>query len=564
MKDYYIESLEEILNICNQSDISSDIKDEVNNLKSQIQDFKFKIPLVGGFNAGKSSLINKFLGEKILAEEITPETAIAAEIKYGPAMILAHTINGDTKKLPLDELKNLDANEFKYVEVFLNNENLRKLGEEVVIVDMPGFDSRLEDHNKAILQYLDNGIAFVLVMDCEDGCLKSSLLTFLYELSSYQLNFGVVVNKIDKKISSEIDLIVDGVRDTVMPIYNDAYVETTSIFNEDSSEKFAKIINNFNKEEIFKKCFEEKILGICSRIISRLNIIVKNSNIDVNDINKKINDIQSKILELDKKIEKEERILSNKLENQTKENIINDIKVSLLNNSSTLASAIMEGEHVFTSRLNELLRPILLNATSSNVEPLFSGLIDNISSEMENVSNIADNVQSSLDTGMDKIQKISSSLEKINLASDNFQKFDKFYKLATTGLAIFTGVVAPWLELIIVFLPDIINVFNSITGNSKHDKMKSKMENEIIPQIVDKLRPEVQKSLQAMKDQFMEELIAEINNKKVDLENSLTQAIEMKDMKNEEFNTKMDEINANLDKMIKIVDSILEGENYEY
>ena len=45
--------------------------------------------------------ISKFLGEKILPEEITPETAIAAEIKYGPTMILAHGINGVIKKYPI-------------------------------------------------------------------------------------------------------------------------------------------------------------------------------------------------------------------------------------------------------------------------------------------------------------------------------------------------------------------------------------------------------------------------------------------------------------------------------
>lgn len=559
MKDKYIEYLKLIDEICKRNDISNDIKIEVNKLQTEIEKFKIKIPLVGGFNAGKSSLINKFLGEKILAEEITPETAIASEIKYGPTMIVAHGMDGTTKKYPINEIKNLNAKEFKYIEIFLDNEKLKNLGEDVVIVDMPGFDSRIEDHNKAILQYLDNGVAFVLVMDCEDGCLKSSLLTFLYELSSYQLNFGVVVNKVDKKIPSEIDSIVETVKKTVVPIHSNAYIETCSIFNDDTVHKFETIIKSFDKEEIFKKYFQEGLLNICSRIISGLNILVKNSDVDVDDINKKINNIETKILELDKSVKREEVIITNKLHTETKENILNDIRLCLSNNSSVLASAILEGEYAFTSKLNELLRPVLINATSNNLEPLFNGLIGNISEQMNDLTEIAQEIQGKISDGVSAINGIKKSLDVIKDNEDLFNKLEKYYKIATGGLAIMTSVVAPWLELIIVFLPDILKLFGVISGNSKHEKMKIKVENEIIPQVVDKLRPEVEKSLEVIKNDFMKELIGDIENKKMDLENSLNQAIKMKEMKTEEFDNKIEQIKNDIEQLIKVTEIINRG-----
>lgn len=559
MKDKYIQYLKLIDEICEKNDISDDIKIEINKLRIEIDDFKIKIPLVGGFNAGKSSLINKFLGEKVLPEEITPETAIASEIKYGPTMIVAYGIDGTTKKYPINEIKNLDAKKFKYIELFLDNEKLRNLGKDVVIVDMPGFDSKIEDHNKAILQYLDNGVAFVLVMDCEDGCLKSSLLTFLYELSTYQLNFGVIVNKVDKKIPSEIDSIVETVKRTVGPICSNAYIETASIFNNDTSDKFENIIKSFDKEEILRKYFEERILNVCSRMISSLNILIKNSDVDVYDINRKINEIETKILELDKKVKREETAITNKLYTQTKENILNDIKVCLLNNSTTLASAILEGEYVFTSRLNELLRPVLINATSSNLEPIFNGLIGNVSAEIEDLTDIAQEIQGKLANGAVAVNDISKSLEIIKNNDELFNKLEKYYRIATGGLAIMTSVVAPWIELIIVFLPDILKLFGIIGGNSKQEKVKEKVENNIIPQVVDKLRPEVEKSLEVIKNDFMNELMKDIQSKKSDLENGLNKAIQMKEMKTEEFESKIEEMKNDIEELMKIVDIITRG-----
>lgn len=559
MKDKYIQYLKLISEICQRNDIPDEIKIEVDKLNTEIENFKLKIPLVGGFNAGKSSLINKFLGEKVLPEEITPETAIASEIKYGPTMIVAYRIDGTTMKYPINEIKNLDAKEFKYIEIFLDNEKLKRLDKDVVIVDMPGFDSKIEDHNKAILQYLDNGVAFILVMDCEDGCLKSSLLTFLYELSSYQLNFGVMVNKVDKKISSEIDSIVETVKRTVGPICSNAYVETASIFNDDTPDKFENIIKSFDKKEILKKYFQERILNVCSRMISALNILVKNSDVNVDDINRKINDIEAKILELDKTVKREDVVITNKLHTQTKENILNDIKLCLLNNSTVLASAILEGEYVFTSKLNELLRPVLINATSNNLEPLFNGLIGNISAEMEDLTDIAQDIKGKLANGISAAEGISKNLEVIKNNAELFNKFEKYYKIATGGLAIMTGVVAPWLELIIVFLPDILNLFGAISGNSKQEKIREKVERDIIPQVIDKLRPEVEKSLEVIKHDFMNDLMNDIQSKKADLENGLNQAIQMKKMKTEEFDSKIEEMKNDIEELMKVVEIITRG-----
>ncbi len=40
------------------------------------------IPIVGNFSAGKSTLLNRFLGSSVLPTGITPETSLATELHY--------------------------------------------------------------------------------------------------------------------------------------------------------------------------------------------------------------------------------------------------------------------------------------------------------------------------------------------------------------------------------------------------------------------------------------------------------------------------------------------------
>ncbi|WP_423752516.1 dynamin family protein [Helicobacter pylori] len=41
------------------------------------------IPVVGNFSAGKSTLLNRFLGSSVLPTGITPETSLACDTRCG-------------------------------------------------------------------------------------------------------------------------------------------------------------------------------------------------------------------------------------------------------------------------------------------------------------------------------------------------------------------------------------------------------------------------------------------------------------------------------------------------
>lgn len=559
LKSKYVNCLEEIKQICENNNLNKEFKEDIDRLQVEIKNFKIRIPLVGGFNAGKSSLINSFLGREILPSNITPETAIATEIKYGPNMAVLHKNNGETQTYSLDSIKSINPKEAKYLEVLYNNESLKLLGEDIVIVDMPGFDSNIEDHNKAINQYLDNGVAFIIVIDCEDGCIKSNIMTFLYELYSYNLNFSVIINKCDKKTEEDINKIYTYIKDTVEPINPTTIVKSLSAFEKDASEKIMDILKSFDIREIIKNNFEQKIVSLCDRILLSLNVLIKNSNLDTSEINKKISIIEEHIIKIDNDLRNEERKIEKKVSNQVKNDILNDVDNYLKNNSSTLATAALQGDSSFKMKLNELLRPVLTNSTSNNLEPIFDELVSKIYVDINALDDIENEVQDKLEKTCLEINNLNNSLRVLEKNQEILKKFEKFYKVGTSGLAILTSFVTPWLEIIIVFLPEILKVIGKITGNTQYDRVKQEIEAKIIPDITIQLEPEIEKSLSILKEKFISELKSDIETHKQDLEASLNKAIEMKNEKQEDFTHTIEKIKQDIETLLNIKEQVMEG-----
>ena len=68
---------------------------------------------------------------------------------------------------------------------FINAENLKDVGN-AIIVDMPGFNSGIANHNKAILRYAGMGNSYILVIDCEEGAIKQNISDFIKEIKNYE------------------------------------------------------------------------------------------------------------------------------------------------------------------------------------------------------------------------------------------------------------------------------------------------------------------------------------------------------------------------------------------
>lgn len=552
VKHELIEKLELLRTIGFRHEVDMEILNEIDKTINEVDGFELRIPVIGGFNAGKSSLINAFLQRDILPVETLPETAIAAEIRYNiNEKVIAHKADGTHQIFSINNIRDINAKDYNYIEVHVNSEKVKSLGN-AVLVDMPGFDSGIKEHNKAIFQYIREGAVFAVIVDCEDGGIKSSVLNFLYELDMYKLSFGVAVNKIDKKMKSDVDKIVSNIQRVVSGLGKDITVERTSDRIQDGDAGFERLLQGFNEEKIIRDVFSVKINILIQRITDTLTVLFNNSDLDAKEINKRIEEINRKLKEVNEEFKVEEVKISRKIRGEIKDNILGDVRKSLMSNSASLAKAALAGESAFNLRINEVIRPVLMSSTNRNLQVTFSELINKISVSMIDASEISQGINKTMEFTEKSLGLMKDTIETIAKNPEMLKKFEKVYKVVTGGLAILTGVVAPWVELVIFFLPDILKLLGVGDEKRQLEKIERQIQNEVIPQIINKLEESIVPSLEELKNELISELKNEVEAKTKDLENALQQSISNKEEKKLEFEQYKKELKEDIEETTKL------------
>ncbi len=187
----------------------------INELTPLIEHFEIRVPLIGAFSCGKSSLLNALLGEKILATAVTPETAIPAELRFGDERRFFACLP-DGRRLPLSE-EDLRKNCLTpllpagWVEVQLPSPALGAR-QQLVLVDLPGWDSGVAAHERVIDDYAARSLAYCVVVGAEEGGLRDSLRRALLELAIAQVPIVLVVSKADKRLPEDVQAVVEQLR----------------------------------------------------------------------------------------------------------------------------------------------------------------------------------------------------------------------------------------------------------------------------------------------------------------------------------------------------------------
>jgi predicted acylesterase/phospholipase RssA len=175
---------------------------ELETLLEQVRTFRFTVPLVGPFSAGKSSLLNCYLeydqGGGLLATNIDPTTAVATELHWtgGAEKVVERSFDGTERSYPLSGLqRHAEPPEHLFCrEIHLNNQRLAS-HPDLILVDMPGLGSGKANHDQAIAAYVGRETtAFILCLPQESGTIKESERRFLSDSKLFDLELGLVIN----------------------------------------------------------------------------------------------------------------------------------------------------------------------------------------------------------------------------------------------------------------------------------------------------------------------------------------------------------------------------------
>ena len=188
-------------------------------LQAEISEAKVCTPMIGRFSSGKSALVNTILGHrsKILRKDIAPEIAVPAEIVYTDTEDLATVIENDGTCRAM------------------SIEDYREEIPDVMLVDMPGFESGYEVHNKAIDHNLPQSLAYIVAFPADDMIVRSSVGNILKELCLHDMPLCVVITKYDKK-NDEFDVTFANMKESLKRFVGDREIRycRTSSFTGDA------------------------------------------------------------------------------------------------------------------------------------------------------------------------------------------------------------------------------------------------------------------------------------------------------------------------------------------
>lgn len=495
--------LENIIQLADKYEVQHELQDKISKLQHDIDHFALRILTVGAFSAGKSALLNTLLQKELLTENQIPETAIATELKYCPIETLEiELLNGAVEQKELTDKYTYSPEQVRNIRYNLDNEFLKKYPD-MIFVDMPGFDSNVSQHNKAIMQYIAKGNAYLLVIDCEDGSIKSSTIDFINEIRQYEHNLIIAVTKSDKKPPSEVENVVKKVREQAEFIYGgEIPVVAVSKYEDSTVELISQLLESIDAQEVFHQICIPQVEQLYDFLLITVQQMANTNGFDSSTLDNEILKRQKLKEQLEEKLKSERLKLQRRMNNNVLPGIIGDVESTLYAHSMELAKAAMANSNAFSSRVNSLLRPVLIESTKRYTEQSYSEFIQELYLEsmlVDQTEDIAQNISI-------KINQTIEVLKKIEQARETTEKLGTTYKTIAGVLAITTSAVAPWLELIIVFLPDILKLFGVGSKQGQMEKVRSSIENEVIPKIIEKLRPIIQESLEEMEQQLIEDL----------------------------------------------------------
>ena len=354
---------------------------ETENIISGIDTYRVNTPVVGNFSTGKSSMINAIIGKALLSVDITPETAVPTEIYYGNNKVYQYDKNAVIeRKIEELPLKGLTVQTTDLVKIEYDNEFLKEI-KTVNIVDLPGFDTSFELHNRAIDQYLPNSLAYLLVVSSDEPVLKESISDFLKELKVYNMPVYVVITKSSRLDDDELDeckkllkklvgKIVE--RDDVKVACVDSYGrvnvdELKDILREIQGQTGRIFVNKYSKALRAASMYTEVYL------VERID----KACLSTSRLEQEQEKVEKKMNEISVDIDKEKNNFSRQAKvciNTIRERIKGDLEATL-----PTISAMLENGTDITDKINSVVRRSVRIGINTEFEPKLKKYVEHIS-----------------------------------------------------------------------------------------------------------------------------------------------------------------------------------------
>lgn len=443
----------------------------IEKLLSDIETAKVCTPVIGKFSSGKSALLNTVLGysRKLLKEDITPETAVPAEITYSPDEDTVYVVQNDGTyyKLSVDDYREFaaDADAVRCTRLNLKNRFLEEI-QDVMLVDMPGFESGFEVHNRAIDQYLPLSLAYIIAFPADDMIVRSSIGGILKELCLHEMPICVVITKYDKR-SDDFEHTFDAMKENLKRFMGErevTYCITSSYSG--NAEELKKFLINIQEcsQEILVNRFRNAVFSEADATENYLRTMLKSSEMSESELSEQEEKLGRKLDSLDKEFSKEKDQFELQISDCVEE-IKGDVQMALEAEESSFVAMAMNNQSI-KDKMNTTVR----NAVTVSLKKRFLPKVEKYLKRVANCIN-------------------GESIGDVQI-SFRFNTEDAGKEMVVAAVAAAAAILVAG-PLIGGVIAGVIALVNLIQGDKKREEQKSqirmRLNSEVYPQVLNEV-----------------------------------------------------------------------------
>lgn len=350
-----------------------------------------------------------------------------------------------------------------------------------------------------------------MLLDAEQGSLRSSTISFMNELVQYKIALSVLISKCDKKPAEDVEKIRELVENQCrLTLSQEVSVGTcSSVLNNFAC--LEQILSGVDVEGAIKRKLEAPchgyINGLVGGLTSRASVLMTNTS-----------DLEAKLAQLEADKVAASAELQESLSAQhdlvaSVDDVLADVRQALANKSQHLATVCFQNkgnQDVIQSEFISVIRPAVVNSVQSEsleYNEVLSGVIEGFLSKGEKSFNLSDAIAKLVATATTAgaafathaLSKEDNSKKVKDMLSTRLPK-----GLGSKGdiIAVVMAILPMLLEHVPRMLQGLFDWINKFFGPSETkqiEKVKLQLEAEAFPQVVAQLRPTIEEIITSMR-----------------------------------------------------------------
>ena len=461
-----------------------------------MEHFQVVAPLIGEFSTGKSSLVNALLGRNVLSVNITPETAVPTEICYSSdehAVVFGS--NGGTETISVDEFqkREFSVDKVKKVQLYLNNAFLREISS-VKLVDMPGFNSGIELHSRAIDEYLPDAEAYILLFSARSSTISSDMAGFLKELHLHGMPVFLLISKSRAVTEDELRICVERIRADAAKYLGLADVPV-GVTNAKGHEQIIEPLQDdlrrieADSQNIFRNDAKSRLQQHGSDLALYLETAIKRADLTPDELSGKIEEAKRKIESLKGKLHDAGSSFSSEVDECIA--VARSRLQSALGNAAPSLADMLANHIDIRDRVSMLVRETVMSSIKNDFAPRVKKYRERIAG----LINVTLNINTDVSLPEDLVRMDNMTKEVIKKALPAI--------LSTLGFAL-SGAVGAVVVLALTSLLD--GLLMKKHQDEKKRLAEAKIRNEVIPRVLEQASSSVRDALNSQLSEINEEV----------------------------------------------------------